>query len=177
MTGFLYVIQRQPDGPIKIGHAQNPARRLQFLQTGSVEPLVLLTSAPGSRDDERALHRRFASCRIRNEWFHPTDDLLALVQDIIRTGALPALEAIPAPARPVNSDTRVLLSEIESFLSFRGISETSFGQRACSDGKLILDLRRGRRLWPETAERVRHFIREYVPGMPPRILGHNEARA
>lgn len=51
-----------------------------------------------------------------------------------------------------------LLAEIERFLSHTGMKPTVFGQETINDGKLVSDLRRGRRMWPETIERIRNFI-------------------
>jgi hypothetical protein len=53
-----------------------------------------------------------------------------------------------------------LLQEIEEFLSRQdlGMTETAFGIAALKDGKLIPNLRNGRRLWPETEAKVRNFI-------------------
>lgn len=79
---FVYFIQRGEGGPIKIGAASNPAARLSTLQTGSPEPLRLLAATPGSLDDEAALHERFASARLSGEWFEPTADLIALIEQV-----------------------------------------------------------------------------------------------
>ncbi|OGT54689.1 MAG: hypothetical protein A3E01_10075 [Gammaproteobacteria bacterium RIFCSPHIGHO2_12_FULL_63_22] len=56
-----------------------------------------------------------------------------------------------------------LLDEIDAFLSRPGVSltETAFGLRAVNDGKFIGEIRKGRRVWPETAARVRKFIAGY----------------
>lgn len=51
-----------------------------------------------------------------------------------------------------------LLTEIETFLTRSGMSTTAFGLGAIRDGKLVTDLRNGRRLWPETEARVRQWM-------------------
>lgn len=64
-----------------------------------------------------------------------------------------------------------LLKEIEEFLN-RGdvkMSETAFGKAAVNDGKLVKELRKGRcgrarRVWPETADRVRDFMAKHSEG-------------
>ncbi len=53
-----------------------------------------------------------------------------------------------------------LLEEIESFLAESGMAESTFGRQAVSDWKFITQLRGGRRVWPETAEKARAFIKE-----------------
>lgn len=59
----------------------------------------------------------------------------------------------------------VLLSEIDAFLgrSDVQISETAFGKLAVNDGHFVADLREGRRVWPETADKIRRFIAERSP--------------
>jgi hypothetical protein len=56
--------------------------------------------------------------------------------------------------------TNPLLQEIEAFLEREDvrITETAFGIAALNDGKFVSELRGGRRVWPDTAERVRAFI-------------------
>lgn len=51
-----------------------------------------------------------------------------------------------------------LLSEIEPFLKRAGMTPTAFGREALGDPSFVPDLRNGRRVWPETEEKVRNFI-------------------
>lgn len=60
---------------VKIGYTGgDPYGRLKSLQTGCPTPLVLTGYYEGAPDDERELHRRFASARITGEWFNLEDD-------------------------------------------------------------------------------------------------------
>jgi hypothetical protein len=68
-NGFVYFIQEQNDGPIKIGYSARPEKRLSDLQTGNPDQLHLRHVIPGDRQVERQLHRRFEPARIRLEWF------------------------------------------------------------------------------------------------------------
>jgi hypothetical protein len=54
--------------------------------------------------------------------------------------------------------TRELLSEIDAFLSVKGMAETTFGRLAVNDGKFVRRLRKGGRVWPETEDRVLKFM-------------------
>lgn len=51
--------------------------RLKSLQTGNPRPLSLVTSFPGDRQDEAALHLRFSHLRLAGEWFAMTPEDLA----------------------------------------------------------------------------------------------------
>jgi hypothetical protein len=52
-----------------------------------------------------------------------------------------------------------LLDEIEAFLSETGMGESYFGKRATGNSELVFRLRDGKRVWPETAAKVRCFIK------------------
>lgn len=66
---FVYFIQVGDQGPVKIGRATDPERRIAALQTGSPEDLHLRDVIPGAAPLEAAMHQRFAPARIRGEWF------------------------------------------------------------------------------------------------------------
>lgn len=85
--GYVYFIQAEDSGLIKIGRAADPIRRLAAMQTGSAEPLRILRTIRAADDKalERDMHRRFSNCRVRGEWFHPSSALATF------TGATDAL--------------------------------------------------------------------------------------
>jgi hypothetical protein len=66
---FVYFIQEGPHGPVKIGKANHPLKRMSDLQTGNPEQLHLRHVVPGDRLLEKQLHHRFREARIRGEWF------------------------------------------------------------------------------------------------------------
>jgi hypothetical protein len=79
-TSWVYFIQEGADGPIKIGYTGgNPRGRMAALQTGNAKPLNLLAWSPGTQDDEKALHERFALLRMVGEWFRAEEPLLSFV--------------------------------------------------------------------------------------------------
>ena len=69
----VYFIQANQNGPVKIGTAEDVIGRLRELQTAHYMTLRLLREIDGDRRIESALHKQFASLRIRGEWFafHP----------------------------------------------------------------------------------------------------------
>jgi hypothetical protein len=56
--GFIYFIRRGWNGPIKIGWALDPWRRLGELQIGSATRLRLIGIWPGTMADEHELHKQ-----------------------------------------------------------------------------------------------------------------------
>ncbi len=56
-----------------------------------------------------------------------------------------------------------LLTDIDAFLRVHKLSDSAFGRQALNDWKLIRQLRAGRRLWPDTEDRVRGFMASYRP--------------
>lgn len=72
---FVYFIQADESGPIKIGFtADDPQRRLSQLQTGNPSALKLLGAIKGTTARERQFHADLAEWRLQGEWFqsHPT---------------------------------------------------------------------------------------------------------
>jgi hypothetical protein len=74
---YVYFIESESLGMVKIGLADNPRRRLRELQVGSPDKLnlrgvLLLDDAPGY---EASMHLRFAEERSHGEWFRKTDRL------------------------------------------------------------------------------------------------------
>lgn len=68
VDGAVYFIAAGEDA-VKIGWALIPERRLTALQIGNNVALRFLGSVPGSRADERAMHRRLSAFHVRGEWY------------------------------------------------------------------------------------------------------------
>jgi hypothetical protein len=64
---------------VKVGFSLYPRDRLESLQTGSPLKLEVLTTRPGDRLAEVALHRAMQAWRLRGEWFSPTIDVLGIL--------------------------------------------------------------------------------------------------
>lgn len=81
----VYFCRRE--GLIKIGRSSEVAKRIRAIGKGgnmpagmTVGPVELLATTPGGGWLEHHLHERFAASRIPGtEWFHPTPELLSLV--------------------------------------------------------------------------------------------------
>src|SRR4051812_12804539 len=74
----VYFIQQGWSGPVKIGVARSPQRRMAELQTASPYVLRLLGVVPhGGTPLEGELHQRHAVDRLYGEWFQPTAAVLA----------------------------------------------------------------------------------------------------
>ncbi len=72
--GYVYFLRMGEDGPIKIGKAQDPSRRLFGLQTGNPIELKMILLVRNS-ELEPAFHEKFWDHRIRGEWFYPDVEL------------------------------------------------------------------------------------------------------
>ena len=51
-------------------------------------------------------------------------------------------------------------AELEAFVSQTGMRESAVGRGALNDHHLMRDLRNGRRLYPETKQKIRDFMNE-----------------
>lgn len=87
---YIYFIQKEKGGPVKIGSAANPVQRLAAIQGMNPDPLCLLGVAAGGIGAERRVHESFAESRLHGEWFEPSARLLTLI------GKLPSWEDVEA---------------------------------------------------------------------------------
>ena len=84
--GFVYFIQEEETGRIKIGFSEkNPNQRLSDFQTGNSNKLILLGYIEGTYQDESNLHKEFSKERIRieNEWFESSSRLVNRIKDLL----------------------------------------------------------------------------------------------
>jgi hypothetical protein len=69
----IYVIAASPDGPSKIGVANNTKKRLAQLQTGSDKVLTIFNEevvrATHTLALERLIHTQLGHKRLKGEWF------------------------------------------------------------------------------------------------------------
>ena len=56
-----------------------------------------------------------------------------------------------------------LLAEIEEYLEARQMGANYFGKQAVGNSDLVPRLRRGGRVWPETQDKVREYIKLNQP--------------
>jgi hypothetical protein len=73
----IYFIQAGGDGGlIKIGLTVDLGKRFSALKSSCPAELTLLGFEHGRREEEKALHRRFAEHRMSGEWFSPHPDIM-----------------------------------------------------------------------------------------------------
>lgn len=72
---YLYVIQAEDGGPVKIGVSRNPANRLSQLQSAHHKPLRIVDSFEGSYATEKRIHERLSEKRLSGEWFEDCPEL------------------------------------------------------------------------------------------------------
>jgi Meiotically Up-regulated Gene 113 (MUG113) protein len=95
----VYFIQcNGDDGPVKIGIAVDPNRRLSELRIGCPYPMRLLGvgAFPDADLAERALHARFHNARIHGEWFKCGPVLLEYAANMDRITARAEAEGVYA---------------------------------------------------------------------------------
>jgi len=77
-SGWLYAIVAPGARQVKIGHAQDVAKRLLLFQTGS--PLELMLHSATLEENvvlaEAEAHARLAQARLRGEWFDLADPVV-----------------------------------------------------------------------------------------------------
>lgn len=78
-SGWIYFAQARNGGPVKIGFAADPAKRMQHLQVGSPAKLWFVGKKPGTQEQERALHVLAHSEHSHGEWFRATERLEEII--------------------------------------------------------------------------------------------------
>lgn len=119
----IYFIQSEHGGHVKIGRADDLAKRLQGLATGRPDKLILLGAVPGTLADERRVHAAFAAHRDKGEWFFPHEQVMAAaraavtgatIEDVLRhglsvtcheTSTVTLNRAVPGRAEPETTHT------------------------------------------------------------------------
>lgn len=67
--GFIYTLVGAESGKVKVGFSENPEQRYKQIQQGLNERVELIGYAPGTRWQEKRLHRLLAPLRVRGEWY------------------------------------------------------------------------------------------------------------
>lgn len=78
----VYFARDRDSGEIKIGTSRSVRKRLVGVAYEKKHPVDPLATMSGDDDVEKIMHRRFASARIRGEWFRPVPELLAYIDSL-----------------------------------------------------------------------------------------------
>jgi hypothetical protein len=73
---------------IKIGVSRTPMSRVADVALGAADRVREVLVVPGTRADEKKLHRRFASYRTRGEWFVANRALQLTIMRCAAAGAV-----------------------------------------------------------------------------------------
>jgi len=74
-TSYVYFIQAEDGGPVKIGWTFNAEKRLRAFQSASPYKLVIRKVVKGTQRLEHYLHHRYEANRLEGEWFDPQPDM------------------------------------------------------------------------------------------------------
>jgi hypothetical protein len=77
--GFVYFMQSEQGGPIKIGWARDPDHRCRELQVAHPYRLLVLARVAGSTKLEAGLHALLDEHRLSGEWFEDAPAVRAVV--------------------------------------------------------------------------------------------------
>ena len=110
--GFVYYIQEEMDGNIKIGWSEDPIKRLQQHQTSNSRELRMLVYVKGSPDYEREIHRKFQTSKTTGEWFKPDKRLLVHIEKE-RSKFFEIVQKLSTDYEKLSTDYENLRSRIE----------------------------------------------------------------
>ena len=88
-ASYVYFVQPEGGGPIKIGRSIQPQKRISSLSCASPTPLELIATAPGGAFAESSLHSQFSDLRLHGEWFRPEPELLDFIREVQAGRELP----------------------------------------------------------------------------------------
>ena len=77
---YIYFIRSGKKGAIKIGITTDVLDRMEKLQVGNAEELILLGLIEGDKEIEQRIQLSFRNCLIRGEWFKPVSTLLEFIK-------------------------------------------------------------------------------------------------
>ena len=75
-TGYVYFIQGENGGAIKIGYSEDVNKRIETLQTGYPDKLILLGKIYGTYEIETKIHEELREYNLKGEWFKPENKVL-----------------------------------------------------------------------------------------------------
>lgn len=93
--GSVVYAARLEDGTIKIGWTRHFGHRLRMLKHAVGQDVELLAFRGGDYDDEQAIHRTLVPHRLqgKREFYHPTAEVLAVVNDMRADLNMPPIAA------------------------------------------------------------------------------------
>lgn len=80
--GYVYFIQGENGGAIKIGYSKDPESRLKSLQTSYPDILKVLCLIPGTEKIEKKYHKKFENIRLNGEWFKPDETVFQEIETL-----------------------------------------------------------------------------------------------
>jgi hypothetical protein len=103
---WVYFIQGQTTGLIKIGVADSVEARLSMLQPASPDLLTVIGTVRCNRYGalERELHVMFAAHRRHGEWFSPHPEILSYIASPTATAPVPIPARKSLPPRAFSED-------------------------------------------------------------------------
>lgn len=139
VDSYVYFMQAEGSGLIKIGYSTDPRKRLAQLATMSPEPIHLVAVHPGDRTLEQALHARFRQHRARGEWFYPNPELIALINTARDVMRIPTSDPM-ARAEEVGAQFGLSAAELTGLANRGLISRSKVGKNSWYRPREIQDL-------------------------------------
>lgn len=141
----VYMIRAGADGPVKIGFAVDPTRRIGAVQTGAAERLTMLRVLDGDRGFESALHRHFAQLRTRGEWSTFDNEMLGDLEhlrvDGVRNKAVARIIDLLGGPTPIGRAMGVPSNTVGNWKGRGSIpARHHFALVRMSDGRLTPDM-------------------------------------
>lgn len=143
----VYWVRAGDTNQVKVGWADDVARRIKGLQIGCPEVLILLRVEDGGRTMEARLHQHYKDKHVRSEWF--VLDATDVAVDLKTLPPVVELDVVdwikPGSARAPNiiSLFQPLIERVEKHCHDHSLTEKRFGYNAIGDYRCMRRVRNG----------------------------------
>jgi hypothetical protein len=83
VSGFIYFLQSDYNGLIKVGYTTDITKRFGSLRASNAASIGIIKVVLGNFFLESEIKRFLKFCQHHNEWFYPHDKLLAFIDSLV----------------------------------------------------------------------------------------------
>lgn len=145
----VYLIRDAASGAYKIGKSVCPTTRVAAISVGLPSDIakILVVNTERTTELEGALHRRFATQRVRGEWFRLSRDDVNWMAALTRDGVESFLGPVPVPFipdAPAEKQAARFSQRLRELREYKGLTQAALASRSGLRQASIADYERGR---------------------------------
>ena len=170
MKSFVYFVQAESTGKIKIGQSDDVPKRMYALQCASPGKLTLLGKLSTKVVREEELHRRFHVHRAFGEWFDPAEEIMCYIRE---NAVLDAGDIVPTYKRdPKHRIARKLEAEAAKVAKAADEAAAKAAKEAEIEEQKRINREEFTKRYPGT-DRVQAFVGQVLAGISVAMASKN----